>query len=145
MTLHFLKIDINQLKIKRQAQHDGIKRIVEYQDVKKQKELIDMMLKTLFQTLFKSLETLSKVKQADPSKVKLDEAIGNSMSAVIENTAFFADLVLHFPKIVDKILKKNPSWQSILESSIALTSRTELIDQQTEKAIDLVFIFFYSY
>jgi hypothetical protein len=97
-----------------------------------------MMLKTLFQTLFKSLETLNKVKQTDPSKVKLDEKIGNSMSAVIENTAFFADLLLHFPKIVNKILKKNPSWQAILESSIALTLRTELIDEQTDKAIYLV-------
>lgn len=61
---------------------------------------------------------------------------------VIENTAFAADLALHFPNIFHKLYDKNTEWQSILESSIGLTIKTGLIDDETVKAINLVNLIF---
>ena len=61
------------------------------------------------------------------------------ISTIIENTAFVADLGLHFPKIFHKIYDKGqPAWKTLLESSIDLTLKSGLIDNETSKAVSLV-------
>lgn len=57
---------------------------------------------------------------------------------VIENTAFAADVALHFPSIFHKLYDNNRQWQLILESSIALVIRSGLPDDETLKAVNLV-------
>lgn len=57
---------------------------------------------------------------------------------IIENTAFAADLALHFPKQFHKLYKKSNEWQMVLESSIGFTLNSGLVDSETAKAINLV-------
>lgn len=142
----FKKAYINQLKIKRMAQQEAVKRIIDYKDAKKEKEMLQMMIKQLFKTLLSSLESLRKLtpatnsKSNDPPKLKVDENVATHMSAIIENTAFCADLVLHFPKQFLKTLSGggDKSWRSILETAVGLTLKTELLDESTSQAIHLM-------
>lgn len=60
---------------------------------------------------------------------------------ILENTAFAADIALHFPKYFHKLYDKNQKWQTLLESSIGLTLKSNLIDEETSKAINLVIKF----
>ncbi len=57
---------------------------------------------------------------------------------MIENTAFTADLALHFPDNFHRLYDKNHEWQTMLESSLGLTVKSGLIDDETLKALDLV-------
>jgi hypothetical protein len=60
------------------------------------------------------------------------------VSVVIENTAFAADLALHFPDNFHKFYDKNNQWHFLLESSIGLTLNSGLADPQSLRAINLV-------
>ncbi len=84
------------------------------------------------------MESLSRIQTSDPEKIKSDQAIANHLSTVIENTAFLADLVLHFPKLYNKLASKNMQWIQLVQSAAQLTLRTELVDDLTLKAINLV-------
>jgi hypothetical protein len=57
---------------------------------------------------------------------------------VFENTAFAADLALHFPKMFHKLYDKNKTWQTALETSIAIAIKSGFLDDETFKAINLV-------
>jgi hypothetical protein len=60
---------------------------------------------------------------------------------IFENTAFAADLALHFPKMFHKLYDKNQSWQTALETSIAIAIKSGFLDDQTLNAINLVGFF----
>lgn len=60
------------------------------------------------------------------------------ISMAIENTAFAADLALHFPKQFHKLYDKNQEWHLILEAAIGLCLNSGLPDSETLKAISLV-------
>lgn len=62
------------------------------------------------------------------------------ISLVAENTAFVADLALHFPKYFHKLYDRRHEWKMILISSIDLTQRSKLADRQTLEAIYLVIV-----
>jgi hypothetical protein len=57
---------------------------------------------------------------------------------VIENTAFAADVALHFPDKFHKNYDKNHEWRQVLESSVAFVLKTGLLDEETSRAINLV-------
>lgn len=43
-----------------------------------------------------------------------------AISTTLENTAFFGDILLHFPHIVHRILKTQQKWNSIVNWSLDL-------------------------
>ena len=57
---------------------------------------------------------------------------------IIENTAFGADLSLHFPDKFHKVYDRNQQYQALLTSSLDLVRGAKLIDLETEKALHLV-------
>ena len=60
---------------KRKTQHEAVKRILDMKDSKKEKEMISIVLKKLFQTLESSLENLAKIQRDNksPEGIKLDK------------------------------------------------------------------------
>ncbi|CAF0808039.1 unnamed protein product [Brachionus calyciflorus] len=134
----FKNLYVKMLINKRKTQQDAVKRILELGDKKKEKEMLKLVLNKLFDTLKNSLETLAKKSDGKSESLKLDQSTISDVSSVIENTAFAADLSLHFPKYFHKVYDKNKNWQFTLEAAIGVTLQTGLIDEQTGKAINLM-------
>lgn len=61
-----------------------------------------------------------------------------AISTTLENTAFFGDILLHFPHIVHRILKTQQKWNSIINWSLNFTYRTKyLLNLETITKIHL--------
>ena len=63
------------------------------------------------------------------------------VSSVVENTAFVADLALHFPKNFHKMYDRRHEWRMTLHSAIDVTQRSQMADPETLKTIYLVNFF----
>lgn len=61
-----------------------------------------------------------------------------AISTVLENTAFFGDILLHFPHFIHRILKTQQKWNPIINWSLNFTYRTKyLLDSETVVKIHL--------
>lgn len=113
---------------------------------KKQMEMLKPVVSKIFEVLFSTLEKLAKIQNSnrDPESIEKDNQIANDISILLENTAFTADLALHFPKIFHKLYDKNKNWQMVLESSVHIAKNSNILDEQTIQAINLVSSFYFS-
>ncbi|XP_076646839.1 coiled-coil domain-containing protein 134 [Halictus rubicundus] len=65
--------------------------------------------------------------------------VQSALSTVLENTALFGDIILHFPEVTQRILKAQPKWNTILTWSLKFTNRSRhLVDEKTIDLINLV-------
>lgn len=57
---------------------------------------------------------------------------------ILENVAFFGDIVLHFPDIVPKILRLEKKWSEILLLSVQYTDSIQhFVDESTKAVISV--------
>lgn len=64
--------------------------------------------------------------------------IFTAISTVLENTALFGDIILHFPHMAHRILKSQWRWNPIINWSINFTNRSKyLLDNETIDVIHL--------
>lgn len=69
-----------------------------------------------------------------PQNVTVQSAI----STTLENTAFFGDILLHFPHIIHRVLKTQQKWNPIINWSFNFTYRAKyLLDSETVTKIHL--------
>jgi len=61
-----------------------------------------------------------------------------ALANILENTAFFGDILLRLPEISYKILTSKHEWEVLLQWSLGFSNQTHLLDKQTEKLIYLV-------
>ena len=112
------KNDSKLLNNKRLAQQDAVKRIVNMEnDSKKQKEMMQILMNKLFDTLQSSLNKLIKFKsKSDYSDLSSTQSqdMANDISTIIENTAFAADLALFIPNRFHKLFDKRNDFLVIL-------------------------------
>ena len=138
--ISFIILDLGLFKSKRIQQQDAIKRLMDIKDHKKN-DLLKKVIQKLFETLKGSLSVLAKAHEnskSEDGRIEFDKEIANELSTILENTAFCADLSLHFSRIFHKLYDKNSEWQTVLETAIAFTLRSNLIDKETSDAIHLV-------
>ena len=57
---------------------------------------------------------------------------------VVENTAFFGDLLLRLPDIVHDLLKRNHEWHVMVHWSIAFANETGIYEKADAKLLHLV-------
>lgn len=56
-------------------------------------------------------------------------AVPTAYSHVVENTAFFGDVVLRFPKIVHHYFDRNSNWNSLIRWGIGFCNLTGVFEQ----------------
>nr|BAE20987.1 unnamed protein product [Mus musculus] len=96
-----LKIYKKMFEVKRREQLLALKNLAQLNDIHQQYKILDVMLKGLFK--------LSR--------------------HVVENTAFFGDVVLRFPKIVHHYFDHNSNWNLLIRWGISFCNQTGVFDQ----------------
>ncbi|KAH6935614.1 hypothetical protein HPB50_007065 [Hyalomma asiaticum] len=61
-----------------------------------------------------------------------------ALSQVLENTAFFGEIVLRLPNIAHTVLNMNKAGAVVLNWAIGFSNSTELYDETTTKLVNLV-------
>ncbi|VDN54874.1 unnamed protein product [Dracunculus medinensis] len=129
--------DKTLLKVKRKEQVNAIKSIIALSNGKKQKKLIDDLIKNI-EKVITGAKLLIESKQFHsfdpfPSNNLLREALAN----VIENTAFFSEIVLRFPSFIGKRFSSDSNWNAIVNWAYNFSMGTNLYDDSGSKLLNL--------
>ncbi|XP_020838410.1 coiled-coil domain-containing protein 134 isoform X2 [Phascolarctos cinereus] len=117
--------------VKRKDQMKALKSLVELNDVHQQYKIIEVMLKGLFKVLEDSRAVLLAADVFPDGPFPEDEKLKDAFSHVVENTAFFGDVVLRFPKIVHHYFDRNSNWNHLIRWGISFCNQTGVFDQGT--------------
>nr|XP_033322772.1 coiled-coil domain-containing protein 134-like isoform X1 [Megalopta genalis] len=75
----------------------------------------------------------------DDRSLPRNVTVQSALTIVLENTALFGDIVLHFPDVTHRILKTQPKWKMVLNWSLKFTNCSRhLLDEKTIELIHLV-------
>uniref|UniRef100_A0A7N4PEV5 Coiled-coil domain containing 134 n=1 Tax=Sarcophilus harrisii TaxID=9305 RepID=A0A7N4PEV5_SARHA len=117
--------------VKRKDQMKALKNLIELNDIHQQYKIIDVMLKGLFKVLEDSRTTLVASDIFPDGPFPEDEKLKDAFSHVVENTAFFGDVALRFPKIVHHYFDRNSNWNHLIRWGISFCNQTGIFDQGT--------------
>uniref|UniRef100_A0A8D3D5J0 Coiled-coil domain-containing protein 134 n=1 Tax=Scophthalmus maximus TaxID=52904 RepID=A0A8D3D5J0_SCOMX len=109
-----LEIYKRLFETKRKDQLNALKNLVELNDINQQYKIIDIMLKGLFKVLEDSRQILVAANMHADDPFPMDDKIKEAYSHVVENTAFFGDVALRFPRIVHHYYDRNADWSGLL-------------------------------
>ncbi|KAM4022423.1 coiled-coil domain-containing protein 134 [Anomaloglossus baeobatrachus] len=105
-------------EVKRKDQINALNNLIELNDVNQQYKIIDIMLKGLFKVLEDSRAVLIAAGVQPDGPFPVDEKIKDAYSHTVENSAFFGDVVLRFPKIVHHYFDRNSNWNNLIRWGI---------------------------
>lgn len=87
-------------EVKRKEQMNALKTLIELRDLQQQYKIIDIMLQGLFKVLEESRVILAAANVLPSGPIPDDARQRDAFSHVVENVAFFGDVLLRFPRIV---------------------------------------------
>ncbi|XP_013803473.1 coiled-coil domain-containing protein 134 isoform X2 [Apteryx mantelli] len=121
--------DKKLFEVKRKDQMNALKNLIELNDVNQQYKIIDIMLKGLFKVLEDSRAVLIAADVPPDGPFPQEEKLKDAYSHVVENTAFFGDVVLRFPKIVHHYFDRNSNWNNLIRWGIGFCNLTGVFEQ----------------
>ncbi|XP_075816220.1 coiled-coil domain-containing protein 134 [Microtus pennsylvanicus] len=124
-----LKIYKKMFEVKRREQLLALKNLAQLNDIHQQYKILDVMLKGLFKVLEDSRTVLTTANVLPDGPFPQDEKLKDAFSHVVENTAFFGDVVLRFPKIVHYYFDRNSNWNLLIRWGISFCNQTGVFDQ----------------
>ncbi|XP_053194174.1 coiled-coil domain-containing protein 134-like isoform X2 [Scomber scombrus] len=135
-----LEIYKRLFETKRKDQLNALKNLVELNDINQQYKIIDIMLKGLFKVLEDSRQILVAANMHPDDPFPMDDKIKEAYSHVVENTAFFGDVALRFPRIVHHYYDRNADWGGLLRWGLNFCNQTGMSQELgiTEKSPDFM-------
>ncbi|VTJ57297.1 Hypothetical predicted protein [Marmota monax] len=130
-----LEIYKKMFEVKRREQLLALKNLAQLNDVYQQYKILDVMLKGLFKVLEDSRTVLIAANVLPDGPFPQDEKLKDAFSHVVENTAFFGDVVLRFPRIVHHYFDHNSNWNLLIRWGISFCNQTGVFDQGTHSRI----------
>ncbi|XP_013407620.1 coiled-coil domain-containing protein 134-like [Lingula anatina] len=126
-------------KHKRAAQVDAVKKILAFNNYEKQYKMVSKIFENLFQMLAASKLTLmqSGFTPGDPIPTK-NMTLRDAHSHVLENTAFFGDIILRMPDISHKLIDKKKEWQLLIGWSVAFCNESKIFEGPNLKMLNLM-------
>lgn len=124
-----LEIYKKLFEVKRREQLLALKNLVQLNDVHQQYKILDVMLKGLFKVLEDSRTVLIAADVLPDGPFPQDEKLKDAFSQVMENTAFFGDVVLRFPRIVHHYFDHNSNWNLLIRWGISFCNQSGVFDQ----------------
>eukprot|EP00112_Aurelia_sp_Birch-Aquarium-sp1_P017096 Seg394.1 transcript_id=Seg394.1/GoldUCD/mRNA.D3Y31 product="Coiled-coil domain-containing protein 134" protein_id=Seg394.1/GoldUCD/D3Y31 len=125
-------------QIKRTHQLAAVKQLLTMQDYSKQYKMVELLTKKIFQVLSTSKVEIIESHYIPGHEFPEQDKELNALAHVVENTAFFGDILLRFPGMTHKIIKSNKEWQIIINWSVGFCNETGLFDGANEKLLSLV-------
>ncbi|CAJ0943293.1 unnamed protein product [Ranitomeya imitator] len=116
-------------EVKRKDQINALNNLIELNDVNQQYKIIDIMLKGLFKVLEDSRLVLIAAGVQPDGPFPADEKIKDAYSHTVENSAFFGDVVLRFPKIVHHYFDRNSNWNNLIRWGIGFCNLSGIFDE----------------
>ncbi|KAB0399871.1 hypothetical protein E2I00_012889, partial [Balaenoptera physalus] len=124
-----LEIYKKMFEVKRREQLLALKNLAQLNDVHQQYKILDVMLKGLFKVLEDSRTVLTAADVLPDGPFPQDEKLKDAFSQVVENTAFFGDVVLRFPRIVHHCFDHNSNWNLLIRWGISFCNQSGVFDQ----------------
>ncbi|KAF0883143.1 MEI1 protein, partial [Crocuta crocuta] len=124
-----LEIYKKMFMVKRREQLLALKNLAQLNDVHQQYKILDVMLKGLFKVLEDSRTVLIAADVLPDGPFPQDEKLKDAFSQVVENTAFFGDVVLRFPRIVHHYFDHNSNWNLLIRWGISFCNQSGVFDQ----------------
>ncbi|XP_014250239.1 coiled-coil domain-containing protein 134-like [Cimex lectularius] len=129
----------NLYKAERAEQLAAVKSLLKLGKEDKQKQMVQTIAQKVFEVIKKSKKTLENARYIPgESNFPWDENVRDALSNVLENTAFFGDIILRLPDISHEVLKDNLEWNYLLKWGLFFTKQTALVDQKTHIMLTLV-------
>ncbi|XP_040215568.1 coiled-coil domain-containing protein 134 isoform X2 [Rana temporaria] len=126
-------------EVKRKDQINALNNLIELNDVNQQYKIIDIMLKGLFKVLEDSRAILIAAGVQPDGPFPEDEKIKDAYSHTVENSAFFGDVVLRFPKIVHHYFDRNSNWNNLIRWGIGFCNLSGIFnDGPHSQLLDLM-------
>lgn len=116
-------------EVKRREQLLALRNLVQLTDVHQQYKLLDVMLKGLFKVLQDSQTVLTAADVLPDGPFPQDEKLKEAFSQVLENTAFFGDVLLRFPRIVHHYFDPNSNWNLLIRWGISFCNQSGVFDR----------------
>ncbi|XP_072127847.1 coiled-coil domain-containing protein 134-like [Mobula birostris] len=123
-----LEIYRKLFETKRKDQMHALKNMIELNDINQQYKIIDIMLKGLFKVLEDSKTILIGANVQADGPLPHDEKLKDAYSHIVENTAFFGDVALRFPKIVHYYFDRNSNWNNLIRWGISFCNQTGVFE-----------------
>lgn len=124
-----LEIYKKMFEVKRREQLLALKNLVQLNDVHQQYQILDVMLKGLFKVLQDSRTVLQAADVLPDGPFPQDEKLKDAFSQVLENTAFFGDVLLRLPRVVHYYFDQNSNWNLLIRWGISFCNQSGVFDQ----------------
>ncbi|XP_037285193.1 coiled-coil domain-containing protein 134 isoform X1 [Rhipicephalus microplus] len=125
-------------KMRRAERLEAVKSILKLDNFEKQAKLVNIVLEKINEVLTTSKLKLESSDYIPGGAFPEDESTRDALSQVLENTAFFGEIILRLPNIAHAVLNMNKAGAVVLNWAIGFSNSTELYDETTTKLINLV-------
>lgn len=122
-----------KLFTRRRSEHnEAVKRIQKIESYEKRYKMLSVLVENVYNVIDANRQFLEKGK-FDPNVLfQENPEVKDALSGILENTALFGDVVLHFPDIMQRILKHQSTWHSLMKWSFSFVSQMRhLLDKST--------------
>lgn len=122
--------------VKRKQHLEAVKTLMKFQRYEQKYEL----LSKIFNKIFEVLE-ISKAKVENSEYILGGDLVPGSVTEnilmVLDNCAFFGNLILKIPDISDRILKQNNQWVDLYKWCFTFSTSANLIDDMSLKMFNI--------
>jgi len=124
-------------KFKRKEQKEAVQRIMSLKTQEKQRNLLAVVIAKIIEVLGESRIKLESSGYL-PGTVEFpeEESTRESLSRIMENTAFVSDLILYIPDLTKPFLKNN-EWNTMLRWSLGFCRQIPFLDTASKKLFHL--------
>jgi len=124
-----LMIYRNLFKVKRKEHLAAVQKLILNKDIAKRTEMIRIMFQAIIKTIKSAMGKLRGVDLSETNGFPTDENVQNDFSQVLENTAFFADLIIRFPQISRPLFNQNRKvWGSQMRLAIDMCHQSPVYE-----------------
>ncbi|XP_066287080.1 coiled-coil domain-containing protein 134-like [Branchiostoma lanceolatum] len=113
---------------KRMDHKDAVSTIVAMEGYAKQYKMINILLDNIFKVIPDAQTSLQQAGYY-PGPFPENTDIKDALSRLLENVAFFGDILLRFPDMTHDVLKKHKEWGVIIEAAVVFCNQTQLYSE----------------
>ncbi|XP_055904900.1 coiled-coil domain-containing protein 134-like [Eupeodes corollae] len=132
------RVYVKLLQTRRKDHTTLIQRMLQ-NDYSKNYKMMSLALDKIFQIIKQSNQTLTDEKYSPITDgFPVEQRVQEAVTLLIEDTCLASDIILHFPEISQKVLKKIPQWKETINWCLDFVMHyPHIIDEVIVQLIDL--------